>query len=253
MEPFLSHGARTDIRLRDPLDTRGHDGLLPLDIALRVTRMNSSGHSPLLPEWNFLSRELRMDEVGDCDRIDKSICNAIAFDDEEFLFSLIHRPHIGVVTDGLLPLEIALDVARVRYFPSQIDLSPKSSILQSIAVLGLPRMAVLLVVAREKVLVPITLSRQDGDGWDGSVTLLQCLENTMGSVFREEYRMGLFAEPEFHRKKLLLRAIAILLQVFERAGNAIEECIQLERHNDEFQWTTSSLAFATKMKFSLQG
>ncbi|XP_058207878.1 uncharacterized protein LOC131320958 isoform X2 [Rhododendron vialii] len=116
----------------------------------------------------------------------------------------------------------------------------------------LAEFAVLLAVAREKVLVPITLSRQDGDGWDGSVTLPQCLENTMGSVVRKEYRMGSFAEPEFHRKELLLRAIAILLQVFERAGNAIEEYIQLELHNDEFQWSTSSLAFAARMEFSLQ-
>ncbi|KAF7148427.1 hypothetical protein RHSIM_Rhsim03G0097700 [Rhododendron simsii] len=97
----------------------------------------------------------------------------------------------------------------------------------------LAEFSVLLTVAREKVLVPITLSRQDEDGWDGSVTLLQCLENTMGSLFCEEYRMGSFVEPEFHRKKLLLRAIAILLQVFERAGNAIEEYIQLERHNSK--------------------
>lgn len=35
---FLSHGARTDIKLHDTRGMRGHHGLLPLEIALDVAR-----------------------------------------------------------------------------------------------------------------------------------------------------------------------------------------------------------------------
>lgn len=168
--------------------------------------------------------------------------------------------------DGLLPLEIALDVA--RWYLERVFVSP--STFQLIVSLCLPRMkrplkaikllawysknvekiayyyamegklaefAVLLAVAREKVVVPITFSEQDGDGWNGSMTLHQWLKNEFVSLEIEEYKvLGSVAERNLawiDRKKRLLKSIALLLEVFGTAGDAIEEYIQLEQHDED--------------------
>ncbi|KAG5555483.1 hypothetical protein RHGRI_006211 [Rhododendron griersonianum] len=146
---FLSHGARTDIKLHDTRGMRGHHGLLPLEIALDV--------ASLMLQYYPLE-----------------------------VIKLLARSSENV---GKIAYKYAMEGKFAEF-------------------------AILLMVAREKVLVPITFSTQDGDGWDGSMTLHQCLENR---------RLG------------WLRSIALLLQVFERAGNAIEECILVPQSKEEME------------------
>ncbi|KAF7148201.1 hypothetical protein RHSIM_Rhsim03G0008000 [Rhododendron simsii] len=197
VELLLSHGARTDIKLYDPLNRRGHDGLLPLEIALDVAR--------------------------------ECLPRRIVFSSEPSIFQLIASLGLPGMKGRLKTIKLlALSTENVGKIAYDYAMEGK-----------LAEFAVLLTVAREKVLVPITFSRHDGDGWDGSMTLHQGLEDEMGSLFHEECRLtGSFANKELtwiKRKKILLRSIALLLEVYERAGNAIEECIQLERHSKEVE------------------
>lgn len=98
----------------------------------------------------------------------------------------------------------------------------------------LVELAVLLTVAREKVFAPITFSRQNGDNWDGRMTLDQWLKFEVRSLHIQECKvMGPFAEKKLtwiERKKRLLDSIALLLDIFGKAGDAIEEYMKLERH-----------------------
>lgn len=95
----------------------------------------------------------------------------------------------------------------------------------------LTEFAVLLMVAHKKVLVPITFSREDGDGWNGSTTVHQYLKNAIGSLVDEEFKLlGSIAKKKLaltNRNKMVLRSTALVLEVFERAGDAIEEYLQL--------------------------
>lgn len=67
------------------------------------------------------------------------------------------------------------------------------------------------------------------------MTLHQWLKNEFGSLQIEEYKvLGSFAKRNLawiDKKKRLLKSIALLLEVFGTAGDAIEEYIQLEQHD----------------------
>ncbi|KAH7846183.1 hypothetical protein Vadar_010881 [Vaccinium darrowii] len=123
---------------------------------------------------------------------------------------------------GLLPLEIALDVVS-GYLPRDFGatfqlIAPLchpilKHPLKAIKLLSsysknvekkayyyamegeLTEFIVLLAVAHEKVLVPITFSKQDGDCWNGSMTLDQWLAYEFGSLHNEENKvLGSFAK-----------------------------------------------------------
>lgn len=96
-------------------------------------------------------------------------------------------------------------------------------------------LAFLLIVAREKVLVPITFLRKDGTGLSGSTTLRECLRNQIVSL--EYEATNLMGEVEFERstqvpdKIMIMKSTALLLDVFERAGERIEEYLRVRQPN----------------------
>ncbi|XP_058185884.1 uncharacterized protein LOC131303106 isoform X1 [Rhododendron vialii] len=99
----------------------------------------------------------------------------------------------------------------------------------------LVELAVLLIVARKKVFVPITFDRNDGAGIYG-VTILQCVKNQILSLVDEEMKLT----AEFQHGKVIqiqdkikvLRSTALLLEVFESAGDTIEEYLESQQPVD---------------------
>ncbi|KAL7216902.1 hypothetical protein ACSBR1_028763 [Camellia fascicularis] len=93
-------------------------------------------------------------------------------------------------------------------------------------------LAVLLIVAREKVLVPITFRGKDGAVLNGSMTIHECLKNQFVSLINEDINlMGQVKHEkltQIHNKKTIMKLAMVLLEVFERAGNSIEEYHQLQ-------------------------
>ncbi|XP_058217742.1 uncharacterized protein LOC131328830 isoform X3 [Rhododendron vialii] len=93
----------------------------------------------------------------------------------------------------------------------------------------LTELALLLIVAREKILVPINLDVKGGVGSSGRTTILHWLQFQILILTHEEKLMGDCKNgklTKIRRKKMVMRSAALLLEVFERAGHAIEEIIQ---------------------------
>ncbi|KAH7844886.1 hypothetical protein Vadar_032670 [Vaccinium darrowii] len=192
VKSILSRGARTDIRLYDPLGNR-HDGLLPLEIALDVAR-------------DFLSGQIVYSPGQSLFRLIASLC---------------HPRMKRFLTACKLLAWSSKNVAKEAY--SYVSKGK------------LTEFAVLLMVAREKVLLPITFSRQDGDSWNGSMTIHQLLKYEYWSLFDEGFKPGSHAKRKLtwvYWKKMSVWSTALVLEVFVRAGNAIEEYIQLEHHSE---------------------
>lgn len=90
-------------------------------------------------------------------------------------------------------------------------------------------------MARKKVFVPITFDRNDGAGIYG-VTILQCVKNQILSLVDEEMKLT----AEFQHGKVIqiqdkikvLRSTALLLEVFESAGDTIEEYLESQQPVD---------------------
>lgn len=195
LQLFLSRGAQTDIELYDPLNKWGYDGLLPLEIALDVVRENLSEESDIWPEPST--------------------------------FQLIASLCLPSMKDSLKAVELlassSKNVEKIAYYYAMNG--------------HLIELAVLLTVAREKVFAPITFSRQNGDNWIGRMTLEQWLKLELRLLHIQECKvLEPFAEKKstwIERKKRLLESIALLLDVFGKAGNAIEEYMKLERHRED--------------------
>ncbi|KAF7140639.1 hypothetical protein RHSIM_Rhsim06G0198100 [Rhododendron simsii] len=86
-------------------------------------------------------------------------------------------------------------------------------------------LALLLIVAREKILVPIDLYVEGGVGSSGRTTILHWLQFQILTLTYEEKLMGDCKNVKL-RDKMVMRSAALLLEVFERAGHAIEEIVQ---------------------------
>lgn len=96
----------------------------------------------------------------------------------------------------------------------------------------LTEFAILLMVAREKVLVPITFSIQDGDDWDGIMTLQQCLQKKLVPISDDWLRSrGLLGTKKTTWILTVLRSAALVLEVVERAGNSLEDYLMFEQHS----------------------
>ncbi|KAI8532463.1 hypothetical protein RHMOL_Rhmol11G0216200 [Rhododendron molle] len=197
---FLSRGAQTDIKFYDPLNLWGVNGLLPLEIALDVPRYYLSMEIDLLPEPSTF-------------QLIASLC----------------LPYMGYPLKAVeLLASSSENVEKTAYYYAKGG--------------NLVELAVLLTVARKKALAPIAFSIQDGDDWHERMTLHQWLKKEFQSLHIEyqddwnEKPFASFAKIRLtclERKKRLLKSIALLLEVFGKAGNAIEEYIKLERHSDD--------------------
>ncbi|KAI8552585.1 hypothetical protein RHMOL_Rhmol06G0278100 [Rhododendron molle] len=90
-------------------------------------------------------------------------------------------------------------------------------------------LALLLIVAREKILVPINLYVEVGGGSSRRTTILHWLQFQILILTHEEKVMGDCKNgklTKIRRKKMVMRSASLLLEVFERAGHAVEEIIQ---------------------------
>ncbi|GMP75374.1 hypothetical protein CsSME_00032494 [Camellia sinensis var. sinensis] len=96
-------------------------------------------------------------------------------------------------------------------------------------------LAVLLIVAREKVLVPITFHGKDGAGLNGSMTIHECLRNQCVSLINEEINLM--------DQKTIMKLAMVLLEVFERAGSSIEEYHQLQLQQPDVCINTCPILF----------
>ncbi|KAE9456045.1 hypothetical protein C3L33_12034, partial [Rhododendron williamsianum] len=192
---LISRGAQTDVRVYNPENPLDHHGLLPLGIALE-----------------HLSERRRL----------RCFSGQNAFSPEKSTFQLIASLCLPV-------LKRSLEVCKLLALSSK---NVAKEAYNYAAEGKLTEFAVLLMVAREKVLVPITFSREDGDGWNGSTTVHQYLKNAIGSLVDEEFKLpGSIAKKKLaptNWNKMVFRSTALVLEVFERAGDAIEEYLQLE-------------------------
>ncbi|GMP65621.1 hypothetical protein CsSME_00026337 [Camellia sinensis var. sinensis] len=119
----------------------------------------------------------------------------------------------------------------------------------------LVELAVLLVVAREKVLVPITFHGNNGAVLNGSMTIHECLKNQFVSLINEDINlMGQVKHEkltQIHNKKTIMKLAMVLLEVFERAGNSIEEYHQLQLQQPDVCINTCSILFVLMLLASL--
>ncbi|KAI8557998.1 hypothetical protein RHMOL_Rhmol04G0054600 [Rhododendron molle] len=99
----------------------------------------------------------------------------------------------------------------------------------------LTEFAILLMVARKKVLVPITFSIQDGDDWDRFMMLRQCLREILESISDEWLKspgtLGRKKATWILKSNVVLRSAALVLEVVERAGNSLEDYLMFEQHS----------------------
>ncbi|KAG5542131.1 hypothetical protein RHGRI_021856 [Rhododendron griersonianum] len=189
---FLSHGARTDIRLTKEL-VMGDNGLLPLAIALDSIRCSEA-----LCNWTLYPR-------------DQSILNLIV--------TLCDPKMDDALASTKLIVGSSKDVEEEAYYCAMegklIDL------------------AVLLIVAREKVLVPLTCPSEDGAGSTRRMTIRQCVKDQIVTLIFEEIKLRREFKPEeltqVQRNIMVMRAIGLLLEVFEKAGSTIDEYRQSQK------------------------
>ncbi|KAG5542137.1 hypothetical protein RHGRI_021860 [Rhododendron griersonianum] len=189
---FLSHGARTDIRLTKEL-AMGDKGLLPLAIALDATRS--------LYNWTLYPR----------DQSHQTILNLIV--------TLCDPKMDDALASTKLIAGSSKDVEEEAFYCAMegklIDL------------------AVLLIVAREKVLVPLTFPSEDGAGSTRRITIHQYVKDQIVTLIFEEIKLRREFKPEeltqVQRNIMVMRAIGLLLEVFEKAGSTIDEYRQSQK------------------------
>ncbi|XP_058217753.1 uncharacterized protein LOC131328834 isoform X2 [Rhododendron vialii] len=188
---FLHHKARSDTRYSDYRYDDGKDlrnGLRPLDIAFNFAR----SQYPSLESYPFGGQS--------------------SFEMILYLCQL----GAGNIGDTIKFLACSSkDVAKEAYHCAR-----KGKLIE---------LALLLIVAREKILVPINLDVKGGVGSSGRTTILHWLQFQILILTHEEKLMGDCKNgklTKIRRKKMVMRSAALLLEVFERAGHAIEEIIQ---------------------------
>lgn len=93
-------------------------------------------------------------------------------------------------------------------------------------------LAIMLRVAREKVLGPLTFQSTDGSSSKRRMTLFRCINEATASLTVEGFK--LMQKPEdreliqLHKKKMtVVRSTWLLLQIFRTAGGNIEDYLQL--------------------------
>ncbi|XP_059635810.1 uncharacterized protein LOC132277993 [Cornus florida] len=163
----------------------------------------------------------------------------------------------GEFRGDLLPLNIALEMLSC-YHRYLSDWTPKQSIFKLIVILSLPQMkvpletnrllawntkdvsnifyhyamegklipvATLLMVAREKIMAPSTMQSKDFCGLGGGMMIRQCILEEMASLTNEEVKLtciGSYSNQRLKNKKALMTIALLLLEVFDKAGDAIE-------------------------------
>ncbi|CAL5328362.1 unnamed protein product [Camellia sinensis] len=169
--------------------------------------------------------------------------------------------HVYKTYKGLLPLELALAIMRsaklaipklLAWFSKDIE-----ELAYHYAMEGkLIELAMLLIVAREDVLVPITFHGKDGAGLNGSTTIHECLKNQFVSLINEEIsfmgevKHGKFSQ--FHKKRKVMRLAMLLIEVFERAGNSIEEYLELQQPDVRRKQVEKDIALRLANKFLIE-
>uniref|UniRef100_A0A5B6ZLY6 Uncharacterized protein n=1 Tax=Davidia involucrata TaxID=16924 RepID=A0A5B6ZLY6_DAVIN len=98
-------------------------------------------------------------------------------------------------------------------------------------------LAILLMVAREKVMAPIKVQRKDepdGCTLSGYMTLRECIKCELEDIIDCEYR--LFGRKDYKEvarlykvQKMVIKSSLLLLEIFERAGDAFEAYLKLEQ------------------------
>ncbi|XP_058217747.1 uncharacterized protein LOC131328832 isoform X2 [Rhododendron vialii] len=187
---FLHLKARSDTRYSDYSYDHGEDltnGLRPLDIAFNFARNQYTS----LESYSFGGQST---------------------------FEMIHlcQLRVGRVGDAIKFVACASKyVAKEGYHYAR-----KAKLIE---------LALLLIVAPKKILVPVNLYVEGGGGSSGRTTILHWLQFQILILTHEEKLMGDCKNgklTEIRRKKMVMRSAALLLEVFERAGHAIEEIIQ---------------------------
>ncbi|XP_058217760.1 uncharacterized protein LOC131328836 isoform X1 [Rhododendron vialii] len=188
---FLHHKARSDTRYSDYRYDRGEDlrnGLRPLDIAFNFAR----SQYPFLESYPFGGQ---------------STFQMILY------LCQLGAGHVG---DTIKFLACSSEeVAKEAYHYAR-----KGKLIE---------LALLLIVAREKILVPIDLYVEGGVGSSGRTTILHWLQFQILILTYEEKLMGDCKNgksTKIRRDKMVMRSAALLLEVFGRAGHAIEEIVQ---------------------------
>ncbi|KAL7193528.1 hypothetical protein ACSBR2_025191 [Camellia fascicularis] len=180
---FLQYGARTDITW-DYHVNEAYNGLLPLELALAIMRTS-----------------LYM----------RSSCP------EQSAFNLI-----VTLCDPDRREELAVAKLLARFSKDNEELAYHYAMEGKLI-----ELAMLLIVAREDVLVPITFHGKDGASLNESTTIHECLKNQFVSLINEEINfMGEVKHGKFsqiRKKRKVMRLAMLLIEVFERAGNSIEE------------------------------
>ncbi|KAI8535125.1 hypothetical protein RHMOL_Rhmol10G0151000 [Rhododendron molle] len=96
----------------------------------------------------------------------------------------------------------------------------------------LTEFAILLMVARKEVLVPITFSIQDGDE---IMALQQSFQKKLVSISDEWLKspgtLGRKKATWILKSNVVLRSAALVLEVVERAGNSLEDYLMFEQHS----------------------
>lgn len=114
-------------------------------------------------------------------------------------------------------------------------------------------LAVLLIVAREKVLVPLTFPSEDGAGSTRRMTIRQCVKDQIVTLIFEEIKLRREFKPEeftqVQRNIMVMRAIGLLLEVFEKAGSTIDEYRQSQKFKVCIVLLILLLCFMIRFKF----
>uniref|UniRef100_A0A5B7BDR9 Uncharacterized protein n=1 Tax=Davidia involucrata TaxID=16924 RepID=A0A5B7BDR9_DAVIN len=186
--------------------------------------------------------------------------------------------HVDSEYYGLLPLHIALK--RLSSDKNLIQWTPSQSIVELIIMLCLPKMeealettrllalntkeieevirfyakrgkvtdlAVLLMVARKKFMDPITLLDKDGFTLKGCMTFRRCIRSELAALINIEYGiMGLNEEEELfevcRERKMVMMSTLLMLEIFERAGDAIDEYLQSKQSNKSEEQVAQEVA-----------
>ncbi|GAV91032.1 hypothetical protein CFOL_v3_34432 [Cephalotus follicularis] len=178
---------------------------------------------------------------------------------------LQHGANIGVVYNGLLPLNVALE--KLCYHNYLVDWTPEDSIFKLITIICLPQMkvpleatkllaqhtketaqeflryakdgrplqmAVLLMVARDIVLAPSC--SQEGLTLNGFMSIRRCIKEEIFSLIQDEVGLAGGSQKSmpsrvFKDKIAGLFSVLTLLDVFEKAGDAIDAYLRLDPTN----------------------
>ncbi|KAG5517207.1 hypothetical protein RHGRI_037838 [Rhododendron griersonianum] len=211
IELLLSRGAQPNIRLYDERDMDKHDVWLPPRVECRLEMKEQKGMLPL---------NIALDSAR------QTLCWHNVYSPGQPTFQLIVSLCLPLMKRALAACKLlACSSENVEKEAYCYGMEGK-----------LVELAVLLIVARKQVFTPVTFHRNDGAVISTRMTILQCLKNQILSLVDEEMKpMNKFEHGrviQIQSKIMALRSTALLLKVFESAGDSIEEYLQLQQPVD---------------------